>query len=343
MFARTTLLSLAAMLGLAVLPPTGCVKRTETIKIAPDGTAQLEVVFEGDPKDVYEGDAMLAASGPWTVADQTEVDDEGKETLTRTGALTVMPGHDFPTHYAGDDADLAELALDFSTSLRIEDRPDGTYYHFERVYHSRSWASIDYFRHKFLEDGLKKIEGKDPSEMTDQDRQTVANALVSFEGIKTLVLAEAAAAALDQPLAQEDWLAVHQGIRQVFEEVDTDRIAKLLELEGDEGATEISATVEEIKARLEVAIERVLDDRDPTGATASAFIEQFERQRQRRAITEDLQDENWEVVLQLPGRIIGHNSLNHDPEGGVIQWEFDGDALNDRDQVLLATSVLKHR
>ena len=259
MSARTTLMSLTAMLGLAVLLSAGCVKRTETIKIAPDGTAHLEVVFEGDPGDVHQGDAMLAVPGPWTVADETEVDKEGKETLTRTGSLSVMPGDEFPTHYAGDDAELAELALDFSTSLRIEERSDGTYYHFKRVYHRRNWAPIDYFRRKLLEVGLKKIEDKDPAEMTDQDRQAVANALVSFEGVKTLVLAEAAAANLDPPLAQDDWLAVHQGIRQVFEEVDTDRIAKLLceSPELEHLADECNAAVAFVDLDLSVLLEMI--------------------------------------------------------------------------------------
>lgn len=322
----------------------GCVKRSETIRIEPDGTAHLEVVFEGDAGDIREGDAMLEDPGPWEVKDEIETKDDGEQELTRTATLIVPPGAEFPAHYAGNDGELAELALVFSTSLRIEERPDGTYYHFKRVYHRRDWAGIDYFRRKELEQGLKKLEEKDAAELTDVDRQDIANALLKFEAIKTIVLAEAAAGALGPPLPQDDWLAVHRGISEVFDRINPGQVMALLQLEGEEADAQIAAAVQQVTDDLEATIERILNQRDPSGAVARAFMDQYDRQRRRYAITEDLQDEVWGVALKLPGRVVGHNADSDDVdlENSVVEWEFEGETLNDRDHVLLATSVVGH-
>jgi hypothetical protein len=326
---------------LLILP--GCVRRGERIVIEPDGTAHLTVEFEGDPDDVRSGDAMLEDPGLWEVKDQLEVKDDGDEELTRTAKITVPPGGEFPTHYAGHDAELADLALDMATWLEVEERPDGTYYHFKRVYHRRDWARIDYFRHKELEDGLKKLDEKEAAELTDADRQDIANALLRFEAYKTIKLAEAAAESVGPPLAQDDWLAVHRGICGVFEAIDPREVMALLVLEGDEADAQIAAAVQEVKENLEATIERILDERDRSGRLAVAFMDQYERERQRYAITEDLQDDVWEVVVELPGRVVGHNSFGADePEHEkAIQWEFEGDMLNDQDVILMATSVVE--
>ena len=65
---------------------------------------------------------------------------------------------------------------------------------------------------------------------------------------------------------------------------------------------------------------------------------ELDQQRLGHSISEDLQDEAWEVYLELPGRLIGHNGDTI--EDGMVKWEFGGNALCDRDQVLMATSVV---
>jgi len=327
----------------AVALLAGCVKRQETITVLPDGSARVEAVFESeDLEDIPNGDALLEDPGPWTVEDQIETDDDGDQSLTRTATLTIPPGGEFPEHFAGSDADLAELALNFTTELWCEHRPDGTYYHFRRVYHRRDWARIDYFRHKYLEEPLKTLEEKDHAELTQQERQDIGDALVAIEGIKTLVLAEAAAEALEPLLPQDQRLAVDRTIRDVFEDIDTARVVELLEMEGEEAEAEIARAVQDVNERLLRAIGQTLDRADRSGTTTAVFMAQFERERQRYLITEDLKDENFEVTVKLPGEIVGYNTFG-DADGDGVEWEFEGDALYDRDVVLMATSVVRKR
>ncbi len=332
----------ASVAAVGMLVALGCVKRTETIKIEPDGTAHLEVVFDGDLEDVRTGDAMLADHGAWDVEERIEKDDDGDEDLRRTARLTVAPGGEFPTHFAGDDHDLALLALGFSTSLDIEERPDGTYYHFRRLYHRREWARIDYFRRTFVEDELEKLDNKDMAELTAEEQRSVAQALIDLEGVKTLMLAEAAALALEPPLRQDSSLAIHRAIWQVFEAIEVNPVVELLRMEGDEAEAQIKTTVEEVHQELEQRIEQVLGASDPSGRSARAFLDQLDLERRRYAITEDLADDNFEITVELPGRIVGHNSLDGIGEvgGSSVRWEFDGKWLYDRDQILMATSVV---
>ena len=320
---------------------TGCVKRQETIRVEPDGTMHLLVEFDGDLDDVRQGGAMLNDAGPWTVEDQVVTNEEGDQEMHRRASLVLPPGAEVPTDYAGDDEKLSEVALKFSTSLDIEQRPDGTYYHFRRVYQRRDWARIAYFRQKFVDDSLEKLEDRKIEDLNATEREQIARALVEFEMIKNVVLAEAAVASIKPAVRQIDWLAMHRAIQDVFRQLETDRVIELLQMEGDEAQDQIELEVEKINAGIEVGINRILTERDPGGGLVQTFQAAVDHQRRLRAVTKDLQDEGFEVRLQLPGRIVGHNSLIGINDDGLVEWEFDGDALNDRDQVLLATSFVE--
>ncbi|MCP4251632.1 MAG: hypothetical protein GY778_31730 [bacterium] len=321
----------------------GCIKRSETIRVEPDGTMHLLVEFEGDLDDVRQGGALLNDPGPWTVEDKIVTKEEGKQEIHRRASLILPPGVEVPTDYAGRDEELSEVALKFSTSLDIERRPDGTYYHFKRVYRRRDWARIAYFRRKFVDESLEKLEDRKIEDLNADERDQIARDLVGFEMIKTVVMAEAAAASIKPALRQDDWLAMHQAIQDVFRQVETDRVIELLQMEGDEAKEQIDLEVGKINARIKDRIDRILTERDLAGGLGEAFWAAVDRQRRLHAVTEDLQDEGYEVRLQLPGRIVGHNSLVGIHDGGVVEWEFECDALNDRDQVLLATSVVERR
>ncbi|MHC4063361.1 MAG: hypothetical protein ACYSUI_02510 [Planctomycetota bacterium] len=340
---RTATPPLSAILApvTACLALAGCVKRAETIKVEPDGTVELHVAFIGDPEDVRDGDAVLNDAGSWTVEDKTRAKKDGGEELARVATLTIPPGREIPTHYAGGDAELAELALTMSTSLRTEERPDGAYYHFRRVYHRRPWARIAYFRHKLMDEPLEELDGGELDELSKPDQEKVAHALVSFETLKTIVLAEVAAEALDPPLHQDDWLGIHQAIKDVFGEIGTDRVLELLQMDGDEAEAEIEREVQQVNALIERRTRQILARRDPSGVLGQDFMDGLDRERQRQSISEDLQDEDLTVNVQLPGRLLGHNGDT--VEEGMVQWKFGCDAFNDRDHVLLATSVLTDR
>jgi hypothetical protein len=329
-----------AAVGLIAIAP-GCIERTETIRVEPGGAAHLRVVFKGDPDDIRTGDAMLNEPGPWSVVDTWEPQDDGSQKLVRTATLTVPAGTKWPEQYCPENSDLAGLALAMPTSVRIEERPDGTYYHFTRIYRRRDWARVDYFRRTLVEPAAEPLQGKQKADVTPQQRENLARGLLQYEKAKALVLAQAASEALRPGLKQDEWLVLRQAIADVYDRIGIERVARILQMEDQQVGEEIQRLVDEVSGQVRQAIRQTLSASDATGSLGRRFAEQFEVERRRHSVSEDLQDENWTVSLELPGRLVGHNGDS--VKGGVVTWKFAGNALCDRDQILMATSVVERQ
>lgn len=317
---------------------SGCIERTETIHVEPDGTVYLQVVFRGDPDDIRTGDALLSQPGPWSVVDTVQLQDDGSEKLIRTATLTIKPGERLPDQYCPENSDLSGVALSMPTFLRIEEKSDGTYYHFRRDYERRDWACINYFRRKLVEHELEAIQGKKLADVPAEQRESLVRGLVEYEKAKVIGLAWAANETLYPQLEQDQWLVLRQGLDDVYNRIDIKRIVEILQMKDQQAGEEIRPLTEEISLQIHRVISQTLSEVDATGLRGQRFVEQFEIERQRHMISEDLQDESWQVSVQLPGRLVGHNGDY--VEGNVVIWKFAGDAINDRDQTLMATSVV---
>lgn len=317
---------------------SGCIERTETIRVEPDGTVYLQVVFRGDPDDIQTGDALLSEPGPWSIVDTVQLQDDGSEKLVRTATLTVKPGERLPDQYCPENSDLSGVALSMPTFLRIEEKSDGTYYHFRRDYERRDWACIDYFRRKLVEHELEAIQGKKLADVPAEQRESLTRGLIEYEKAKVIELAWAANETLYPQLEQDQWLVLRQGIDDVYNRIDIKRIVEILQMKDQQAGEEIRHLTDEISLQIHRVISQTLSEVDATGLLGQQFVEQFEIERRRRMISEDLQDESWQVSVQLPGRLVGHNGDY--VEGNVVIWKFAGDAINDRDQTLMATSVV---
>jgi hypothetical protein len=66
------------------------------------------------------------------------------------------------------------------------------------------------------------------------------------------------------------------------------------------------------------------------------FFDAHDEEQARRAVTEDLNDETWEIRVEMPGEIVAHNGTDRDKTGVI--WAFPGKVMYDRDHVLMVTS-----
>ena len=69
---------------------------------------------------------------------------------------------------------------------------------------------------------------------------------------------------------------------------------------------------------------------------AELFFDAYDEEQARRAVTEDLDDETWEIRVEMPGEIVAHNATDCDERG--VTWAFPAKVLHDRDHVLMVTS-----
>jgi hypothetical protein len=326
----------------AVIVSGGCVERRETIRIEPDGRVAIELEYRSDSaEDLYEGDAVPRPGDRlWLVDQRIERDDEGKERHILKAQAFFAPRQQLPETYT-DARNPAGAALQFPTTVRFERRRDGTYVHFRRVYQKRVWAAME---GEDTEDRLRRNDGGRPAhpQPTNHDERV---ALVR-EGLEQHVrrwrgLARAAFLEATPDGAQDAWLAAHEAIGASVSEMAIDRLARLLDPAAE--TEDRTPVLRDELAALEKAMLRQIEDAlGQSGAygpsKVNAFITAFQARRAAHDVTNDLNDDGFEITLEMPGPIIGSNAES--VSGRTAVFKFAGCDLHDRDIELLATARL---
>ncbi len=332
---------LTPLLALA-LSIAGCVERKQHITVEEDGTVRMEVRHETESyNELHKGDAIPSLAAGWLVEEQVETDAEGEKKYRLIAEAVFAPEVAIPANFAPPNDPSADLYLQFPTSVTIEDRRDGRYYHFARTYPGRQWAHIKVLEKRLLDDRIKDadLKGKKPEDMTHEERLLVIRAFAEFEVAKMLTFARAAFGEITPDAAQDGWLIVHRSLLTVPAELDYDAIAALLasDEEKDERDEALEAEAEKFEAEAMDRLRQGLRQACGYGATRlSRFMERYEWHQHTYEITQDLGDDSFEITVEMPGEIVGSNAATTD--GNQVTWKFDGTMIRDRDLELLVSS-----
>ncbi len=322
-------LLVVSICGLA-LAMAGCLERKERITIREDLSASIECEYSGDANDLTEGDAMPSERTGWMAFIKPE--DDNKATLTAT--IEIAPGAALPgTFAAGPDS----VALQFPTGLTKEERADATYYHFRRVYQHRDDARYTWVKRSLEQDSRNyELMHSDVEALSDDDRAKLIDRVRQIETDKELQFVEAGIAAL-KSRPQDTGLHIRMAVVKAGEAFDTEAAKALLtQPASPERDRAINAAAERYLQSLRDAKDAALRAERLTPAEIQAFNDAETRDRAARMVTEDLQDEVWQVKVTMPGEIVAHNATEAD--GGTATWDFDGPAVMDRDHILMVTS-----
>lgn len=326
--------------ALAVLFAAGCLERFETIKVKEDTSVELTTVLKGDLADLENGDAVPVHGGAWNVSDMVKRGEDGKENgVERTAELRLPPGSAIPGTYATDD-ESASVSLQFPTSLSVEVRGDGMYYHFRREYRAREFAAYNITRRLAEEDNeMKRLMEKKAEELTTEERAKLVEFFRRVELDKhERYLAAGARAIAGAP--QDIALRIRRAVIDASDAFDRGRVLALLEQPpSEERDREIAALALRYGEDLRAAMERQLNAEPLLDNERRAYLAAYDAERRRHEVTEDLMDERWEVRLVLPGKVVAHNADRE--EDGALVWEFEGKALMDMSKELMATSVVR--
>ena len=299
----------------------------------------LAVRFETESFDeMYEGDAVPTVDAGWIVVETSAPQDDGKEIYRLTADAEFGPEEPLPSSYASPRDPDPDLWTRFPTEVTIEERRDGTYYHFARRYTARPWARLETAR-AMMKEQLEKMETDDLDEMTDAERATLLRVLARFESMKTRVFARAAYRETLGDLPQDLWLGVHAALMEATEALDYDEI--LTRIFTEERELDEEAMAAEDAAHHEQALETMRHALRLQGLSEgrlNAFVRRFRWHVRYEEITEDLADDKFIIEVTMPGTIIGHNADRVD--GRTAAWSFGGEQLRDRDLELLVTSRL---
>ena len=337
---RRTISCCLTVIAVAMLV-AGCVDRKERITIRPEGTVLLEADFSTDSfNELYgdDGDAVPSLAGGWLVEESIEVDDDGDNEYHLRAEAIIPPEISLPSNYAPLGDPTPDVYLQFPTTITVEDRDDGTYYHFRRVYERRSWADLATRRRLILDEPLKQMEGKELGEMSPQEQTKVLRAFVDFEVAKIMTFARSAYLETTPNAPQDDWLFVHEDLMRLKSEVDYVRLLTILAIpdqeERDEALQEEAERWEEAAAhRLQKTIRT---NGRYGGSQLRSFLQRYEWHKRYHKISEDLGDDSFEITVDMPGEIVASNA---DSVGQrTATWKFDGTQMRDRDIELMVTS-----
>lgn len=314
----------------------GCVKRKERIKVSKDGTVKIYLEYSGDREDMENGAPALARAPGWEFEQELVKKDDGSEEIRRDAKTRIPPGEKIPAVYPSDDPDAHDLIVRHPTTLIVEHRDDATYYHFKRIYEPRNWAHVNYWWNDLHND----YADKDPNKMSRDKQLEFVKRILEIERQKQLELIRTALETAGQEWAQELWLSVHDIVTEIVRSVDTKTVLDLLVRQFEDEEKEAEREMEQLAEQVETQITRKIRDTLADASVRRAKIEEFvgalQRERRRFAITEDYEDEEWDIRLTLPGHVVGHNGETMDD--GRIQWKFGGERFFDRQLILLATS-----
>lgn len=327
------------MVALAVIPWLGgCLERTETITVESDGTVLIEAIYRTEQEgELYGGDALPSDAGGWLV-ELEEVDEEGQRRFTLFAEGVFGPQTELPENYAVPGDPDTTLYLQFPTTVEIENRADGVYYHFHRLYPARAWAHIQALRELLIDEPTKDLKDKDQADYTPDDWKLIARSYTGFEAAKLLTFARAAYLETTPDRPQDDWLAVLGAFKTLQGELDVDAIAEVMLIEDEQERDE--AIQREVRAWQEKSFKTLeaslRDSCGYAGSRMKSFMRRYQARLKDFEITSGLGDDAFTITVVMPGEIVGSNAAaaSHDH----ATWKFSGQRFRDRDVELMVTS-----
>lgn len=207
---------------------TGCLKREETITVEPDGSVAIEVATATDNRDELKPGRTPVAAAGWAVREKVE-QRNNKTEYHVIATQRFAPGAELPQR-DGDPADpnYAHYVA-FPTTVTREQRPEGTVYHFRRVYRARPWLFVAGVEKRDGAEDVEKTLQQEPAQITAEQWEQVVRFNAQTEALKKLALARPAALRMNPPLPQDQWLRIHQAVIDAAQAVDAPGLVALLQ------------------------------------------------------------------------------------------------------------------
>lgn len=339
-------MSLAVMAAMVGLP--ACVERREHMVISPDGSILWQVRMRSDSlDDLLKGDAVPTPGGLWIVHQEEERDADGKITHILNAETAFAPRRKMPAGF-GTSIELADrTCLSFPTTVIFEKRTDGTYCHFARRYDPRAWREVDALREQHI-DPIAESLGVEPAQWTPEQRLGVTQAFVRFEVEKEIIFARAAWLEALPSEPQDRYLAVADDVRGILLTLDYARLSNLLvpaATEMEQEALDQAVKLEGDQLRQSIIAkltEAAQNKGELDGSQSTAFLAACAKQRRIYEVTEDLNDDGFEIEVEMPGVVVLSNAgeFESGTSGNTVTWKFKGEILHDRAIELLATSKI---
>jgi hypothetical protein len=360
----------------ALLLLAGCLENEEDIVVRADGSVEVTVRAKGDPADLADGYAVPLAL-PWRPASPdaerwlAEVGADTGSAAVQTRAVEVAwptpPGEDrpqadlavtrsfdsveaWPRWLAPESEPYRTAYLERSATLEIRRAGAKRVYVFERTYHGKDFAALDFLHD--VDKELPELEGRwdDGAPFQPEEWTRLRDVLARRQADAGQRFIDDALLGLytqgDASFPTERVAPLVAAVRAAVEAyVDVPRLQRLRELTTGAGGAdenEVAQFDEYIAGYREVlrtTVARELAAAGLAGPTRNAVLFALEWGFTSCDHITDLADESFRVVLALPGTLVGGNY--DQVADGKACWKFDGEALQNGNVTLRAVSVLE--
>lgn len=347
---------IVATLFLTIL--SGCIDRKERIHIHTNGSMDVLWQVKGDEADMQNGSQYPSTSPPWNIEKKREVKPrkDGGEDIS----LSVQAEATFSTMSEYHQSlQFSPLDLQIQTSLEIKTEGKRTFYHFKRHYGARDFWKFERLREVEIDQKLTdRVSEKGLTNLKPSEQKKFLQQLVQFEQKKRLLLIEDALGILVQktrfPLSERQ--AILEKFRTRYALIlNAERLEQWLKLtsaldaekqkeKSAEKATlqaEFDQQVLQIENELKQAEQEIFQGYSSSYPQIN-FQKYVDTVREEYHLTEDLNDENFEVELTLPGTLLYTNG-ERKADGKEMRcfWKFEGKHLSGRHLPLEAISVVE--
>jgi hypothetical protein len=205
---------------------------------------------------------------------------------------------------------------------------------------------VQYWRDALFDDDLKQLAEKEVEELTPEQRLKIVQAFAGVEAFKQLEFAAMAVAEVEPGLPVEHALRTRQDVLDFYEE----QAGGFETLVAPCSAPKVQDPGECYNRQAEMILREGYDlligSLKRHGGFDTEQLDRFERAYARAqryfAVTEAVGTHAFEIRVNMPGEIVGHNGekTDTDERGNVCTavFQFSGEAFRDRTHELLVVS-----
>lgn len=317
---------------------SGCIEHQYFYKFDRDSVCDFTYNARGDSLDIYDPPGSFPDSLLYQVKTWIEVDTAGRETYVLE-AKRKFTGGELPRTLGLKEVPDIEILLHHPGSLKKTDLFFLTIYQFESVFIGRQRTLTEGDQWKFIPEECRILESDEDSTLSEEERTQLeekyaAGMLIwSAERYKLRVRE-----ILNRCLENHPDKTVPQSwIGSALVEADSmiESFASSMDIKNlnfadlewwDELAPKTNAIL--------LGNLNILGD----SALQSEILNVGELLEMKHQVTEDLMDESFKVMAELPGKLVSSDA-EISPEGYLL-WKFNGEDITDDDRIMKATSIL---
>lgn len=329
----------AWIVGLGAVVLGGCIQHRYLSNIWFDGAVSHTYEAIGDSADLYDGKITLPTGLWWNVETGVVRDSSGNDIYTYRASMRLRTARSLPSFYAPESTHCPEIFLRHPVDFRRIDGWFGVLFLYKQTFQSRQkevkYGSIwDY-----VDPECEILLQQDKADsLSEEERSRLEDLyLAGLVDWTRAMLLKRCTAVLERDLAMHRDVSFSQ---DRIEGALSAARAELAQWEPEMGGTELLLGGEDLWDSIGRRALQSLSDRLEFVGNTTFFADlhmlgdmlQWEYQ-----ITKDLEDDEFEVRLTMPGYVFRKNA--EDVSRDTLVWEFSGTDIFNEDMIITAESV----